>query len=146
MRNSKGFTVMELAVVLTIACILSGIAIHTLSASAPGKHLSGAVAAFQNDLTRARMEALKNGRQYKVAVSGSDYTLSMGDKAAGSTVWTADTTGSLPYPDVTFDSASGDFTFDPRGTASQTADIVLKNGKGETRTLSVTVAGRIRSS
>ena len=146
MGNKKGFTVLELAFVLAIAGILGGIAFHSISSAVPGKHLSGATSAFQSDLNRAKMAALKSGKQYRVTVSGSDYTLSVGDLASGSTSWTADATASLPYPDVTFDNTSGNFIFDPRGTASQTADIILTNDEGETRTVSVTIAGRIRSS
>lgn len=148
MHNDKGFTLLELIVVLAIGAVLTAVAVHTISSRVPGQHLKGASLAFQSDLNRAKMEALKSRKQYKVTVSGNSYTFLIGNLASGSSSWTADSTMSLPYPDVTFSSTSGDFIFDPRGTASSTGtgNIVLTNSATTaTRTISVSLAGRIRS-
>lgn len=146
MQNNKGFTLLELIFVLVIGAILAAIAVGTISSRVPGKHLNGSAQVFRSDLNRAKMEALRSGRQYQVTVNNNNYTISIGDRASGSVTWTQVATESLPYADVTFLTTSGNFTFDPRGTASQTANIVLTNVDGDSRTLSVTVAGRIRSS
>lgn len=144
MRNNKGFTVLELVIALAIGAVLTAVAVHTISSKIPGKHLSGATLALQSDLSLAKMEALKSGKQYMVTVSGSSYTFSVGDKASGSGTWTIDSSSALPYPDVTL--TGGPIVFDPRGTVSSSTDITLENSEGIKRTISVSIAGRIRSS
>ena len=146
MQNNKGFTVLELVVVLAIGVVMVAIAVGKISSGVPGHHLNGAALTLRTELNNAKTQALQNGVQYEVSVSGNEYTFTKGDLSSGTDFTDGSlpkTTRPLPYSDVTL--SGGPFVFDPRGTASWTNDITLTNDAG-TRTFSVTVAGRIRSS
>lgn len=143
MQNNKGFTVLELVVVLAIGVVMVAIAVGKISSGVPGHHLNGAALTLRTELNNAKTQALQDGVQYKVTVSGNSYSFWKGTLASGAAFPSATETKNLPYPDVSL--SGGDFIFDPRGTASSTADIVLTNEAG-TRTFSVSIAGRIRSS
>jgi hypothetical protein len=109
-----------------------------------GKYLKGTTRTLRSDLNTAKMRALKDGVQYKVTVNDGSYTFWSGDLASGSTSWTSVTTTLAPHSSIVL--SGGDFIFDPRGTASMSAPITLTNSHGVTRTLTVTLAGRIQSS
>lgn len=146
-KNNKGFTVLEMVVVLAIGATMAALAIGKISSSVPAQHLNGATLALRTELTNAKTQALKDGVQYQVSVGGNEYTFTKGDLSSGTDftdTTLVSTTKPLPYSDITL--TGGPIVFDPRGTVSNNPAITVTNDESDFRTISVTIAGRIRSS
>jgi prepilin-type N-terminal cleavage/methylation domain-containing protein len=67
-RTSRGFTLVELAVVLAIIVVLSALAIPNIARQRPRARLASATAELQSLLHAARQQALASGRDVWVVV------------------------------------------------------------------------------
>ena len=66
-RVTRGFSLIELLVVLLIFAILIGIAVPTLTANLPERHLAAAGDMFANDINYARAKAQSTGNPVYLA-------------------------------------------------------------------------------
>jgi len=140
MRQTKGFTIIEMMVTVSIVAILAAIAIPTYYGLMPRYRLNGAARQVMGDLVNARMNAVKLNTDVDVDFT-SLYTYEFSGGSYNPAFDIRD-----HYPGVQFNADPSNFTFTSRGTtqdgASHTA--TLKNSKNATRTITVNVAGQIK--
>ena len=145
-KNHKGFTLVELIIVVALAAFLSGIGVWYATSTAPAFRLNGAVSLVRGDLYTAKVRAAKNNRQYNVVFTTNGYQVQRGTSGAGS--FTADaveiTRTFAEYPGITVKAdATDDPVFSPRGI-STAGTITLQNTSGDTKSITMSIAGRIK--
>jgi len=162
MNNNKGFTLMELMVVVGILAILVSMAVPEFKRWNASQRLSASVRRIHSALQLARLEAIKEGRNVVVVFSegtGLSGTYSAfvdddGDRAldTGETVIAS---GSLPAP-ITINSARFDLGgtgtldklkthFDSRGlTTGRNGEIQMTNLYGKAVRVVLNSAGSSR--
>ncbi|HWP58736.1 MAG TPA: GspH/FimT family pseudopilin [Candidatus Acidoferrales bacterium] len=127
----RGFTVLELLMVLVVASVLMGIAVPSFQSWLPTLRLSNAARQVATDLQLARMRAISSNTDTTVAFSTGTGTYSFGGESR-----------SLPqlFPGITISSASNP-TFTARGTANAVT-ITLTNGSSQ-KLVCVKAVGRV---
>ena len=94
----RGFTLLELLLVLAILAILAGLAVPTFDSMISSRRLLQSVERLQNELLEARVQAMKTGQAqvFRATVHGNSYSITpwlSGDEdrdaSAGATVMTS---------------------------------------------------------
>jgi len=143
--KERGFTLVELIIVIAIMAILAAIAAPNYQSFMTQRRLNGAARQFMSDLMLARMQAVTQNNNFKVSFRNyHEYQILDDDNNNG----TADTGEALvikniqtDYHDVTFSRIASP-VFEPRGTAINTSATVT-NPAGS-KTISVNIAGRVK--
>ncbi len=148
MHNQKGFSLIELIVVITIIAIAVGIIIPVYSSMKPKLRLNGAARQMQGDLMRAKMQAVSQNNKFRIIyVDDHQYKIlddddDSGDVNGNESIVTKDI--QTNYYDVTYSSSnSNNLIFSPRGTVANLTTITLTNPSG-TSTVSVSITGRVK--
>ncbi len=150
MRNSaeKGFTLLELMIVIAVIGILSAIAAPNLQNYMAQRRLNGAARQVMGDLMAARMKAVSLNQRVKVSFTSDHEYEIWNDADSSGTV--ADNEGAdiemdihTDYYDVTF-SASANPVFQTRGTVSPGSTITLTNSSGSKYVKVALITGRIK--
>ena len=146
MGNDKGFSTLELMIVIGLMTILSGIATLSYLTMRPAMRLNGAGQQVKGDLMKARMKAVSQNKYFKVFFIDDHQYKQCDDANNDGTV--ADGEGDVQliniqekYPGVTF-TASADPVFTTRGTAINSS-ITISSASG-TKSISVGITGRIK--
>ncbi len=151
-KAQKGFSIVELIIVMTLAGILALLSYFGVQSILPGYRLNGAARMVRGDLYNAKMLATKRNLQYRVVFnagnkvnSSNDYELQRGTTSSGAfSLDQVELSRTFSdYPGVTLNSATADPVFSPRGTASSVT-ITLENTEGKTKTITTSIAGRIK--
>lgn len=148
MRQVRGFTTIELMIVIAIFGILAAVAIPGFVSQMPRYRLNGAARQVMGDLMWARMQAVSLNRRVKVFFFNNHEYKICDDADNNGTV--ADGEGDVQvkdiqdnYHDVTFDlTATADPVFSPRGTATNRT-ITLTNSNGS-KSITISIAGRVK--
>ena len=149
MRNSSGFTVIELMVIIAIVATLAAIAIPNFIGWLPKRHLQSSASDVQAAINLAKMTAIKentnvdlefdpNTEKYKISYTdldrdGNPFLRTFRDKRLSPGI-------NLQSTDFT----DNKLTFTSRGLAMEGGDIILKNKRGEERKINVTITGMSR--
>ncbi|MCU0708766.1 MAG: prepilin-type N-terminal cleavage/methylation domain-containing protein [Pirellula sp.] len=97
-NRKRGFTLLELLLVLAILAIMASIAVPTFESMISSRRIQQSIERLQNELLEARVEAMKTGQAqvFRATIHGDSYSISpwlSGDEAsdasAGATVMTA---------------------------------------------------------
>ncbi len=141
--KKSGFTVLELIVAIGIAMVVLGIAVPSFMTWLPTLRLSSGARQVATDLQVARMKAISQNTRYKMTFVGSvpgatSYRI---EKDSGGFVLES---GPFSLPDgITVSGLVGASEFQPRGTASATSTITLKNINSETKSVQIAIVGRV---
>ncbi len=143
---SKGFTLMELMIVLGIMSITLMLTNMWLSTQLPHWRLNGAVRQVVSDLVAAKMKAVVERNRQRIFFQDNRHYVILDDKNnngkidVGEHQVTRDI--QADYQDITM-TASNNPSFLPRGTASNLASITLTNSAGS-RKITVSITGRVK--
>jgi len=143
---AKGFTLMELMIVLGIMSVTFMLTNMWLSSQLPRWRLNGAVRQVMSDLVAAKMKAVVERNRQRIFFQDHRHYLILDDKNnngkidAGEHQEIRDIQAN--YLDVTM-TASNNPSFLPRGTASNLASIILTNSAGS-RKITVSITGRVK--
>lgn len=147
--RQRGFTLIEMMIVIAVMGILAVMSYFAASALLPGYRLNGAIRMVRGDLYNAKMLAAKRHRQYRVNFAADGYDVERGTSSSGAFSLDAVeySRDFSDYTDVTVKiAASSNPTFSPRGTASNVADptVTLQHAGGNEKTITISITGKIK--
>jgi type IV fimbrial biogenesis protein FimT len=145
--DQRGFTLVEMMIVVALAAILAAIAVPNIMAQMPKYRLNGAARQVLSELMAARMQAVSQNNEAKVFFLDNHRYMILDDDDNDGTADTGEATQTkdiqTDYHDVTFNPIPGiNPVFQPRGTASNMT-IILANSSG-TKTITISTAGRVK--
>jgi prepilin-type N-terminal cleavage/methylation domain-containing protein len=136
-NRQKGFSLVEVIIVIAIISILAAVGIPNLLSYLPKSRLSGAARIVAGDLMATRMEAVKLNRTAYMEHQGArTYQIAY----LGVVLRSRDLNDD--YADVSI----ADFnriSFNSRGAGTGSATVTL-SGPGGSKTISVNIAGRVK--
>ncbi len=142
----KGFTLMELMIVLGILSITLMLTNMWLSTQLPQWRLNGAIRQVMSDLAAAKMKAVVEQNGQRVFFQDHRNYLILDDKNNNGKIDVGEPQEvrdiQVDYHDVTL-TASNNPSFLPRGTASNLASITLTNPAGSKK-ITVSITGRVK--
>jgi len=159
-KNSRGFSLVELAVVLSVAAIMAAVSIPILSSAMQGMKLGSDAKSVATTLTYARVSAASRLTRYRMSIdptnnqwsllrwnrTSSTYeieqatnTLSDGISNSGIRFKALSTNGPTGFPSAT----STTITFDSRGIPMEGAGIVYLAGRDADFAVAISPSGKI---
>lgn len=113
--NSRGFSLLEILVVVLAGTILSAMAIPVVNASMTTMRLSSTASAMSSAVSNTRYRAIKDSQIYTLVLTTPANTYVVTDTGTG----TSDPLAPLPYPAIALNGAASTtytFTLCPNGT------------------------------
>ncbi len=139
--SDRGFTVIELIVVLAVALIVMGVALPNMISWLPNYRLSSGARQVAGDLQLARMKAISQNTKYRLifgSLPSTSYTI---EKDNGGF---ATESGPFSLPDgITVTVVSATSEFQARGTVNAASVITLQNITSLTKQVQISIVGRV---
>jgi type II secretion system protein H len=142
MKSRKGFTLVELMIVIALLAIVATIAGLSLHAYTLNRNLKSAAREIVSDFFVYKSRAVSEGKTYRIAfdVAGSSYTIQPGTA-------TPVTRSPMAFgSDIRITAANfgagHTVNFLPRGTVSPFGNIKLENSRQSSATIKVNITGR----
>ena len=158
--SARGFSLLELAIVVAIVAIVGAAALPSFTGFIDAKRLEGAATRLAADVQFARSEAIARNRPLRLTiVAGADATCwvvhtGAGDDCSCGVAGVACTNGALAIKSVVLATAErvavagnvASIVFDPlHGTSTPTGTLSLSDVRGRSVRHVVNVLGRVRS-
>ncbi len=137
MKN-KGFSLIEMVVVVAILSIFIGMGSISFHKLAPKYNLIGAVQEIHSQMNKARYMAIFKGTKVRVKFAQNSYILEKYDRNQGKWISTQ-----LNLLDGVIIQANNTPTFHPKGTVSNLASIHISNSWGAYK-ITMAISGRIK--
>lgn len=149
LRDQKGFSLVEIIVVVSILAIVSAIAIPSLIRYVSNSNLKSAARDVASDILNLRERSIAENRMYKISISVADnnYTIDQCNAtgsscAAYTAIETKSPTAFGTGITITGNTYTGNaITFQTRGTA-EAGSISLTNSRGSTATITSNITGK----
>jgi prepilin-type N-terminal cleavage/methylation domain-containing protein len=144
--SRRGFTLLELLIAITLAGVLSAIALPSVQRQVERWRIGAAARQVVMDLKAARARAIAGGAAERIhfAVASATYQLER-QRPGGAYAAIAPATRLPDGVRVVDCTAAGDGVgFRPRGYAITFGTITLRNASGDERRVIVDIAGRLR--
>ena len=142
---NKGFTILEIVIVVTIFGIVAAIAIPNMIGQMPRYRLKGAARQIMGDLMWARMQAVSQKNEFKIFfVNDHEYKIlddDDNDGKADSGEWTEIKEIRNRYHDVSISMTANPIFF-PRGSASIGTITVIN--PGGSKKVKIHLTGRVK--
>jgi len=138
MKNNKGFTILELIIVIVITAILATFAVPSIRSWRANSSLSGDIRTLKADFEFARSRAIRDNTPITISFNtgNNSYSIDSVPPVSRSLVGTSISTN--------LTGAATTITFDSRGrAANNTGSVTLSNGSRNT-TVSVSMIGSIQ--
>jgi prepilin-type N-terminal cleavage/methylation domain-containing protein len=146
MGSGRGFSLLELIVVLSLVSILAGLGGLAHQTLRPRLNLSMAARELMMDLKLVRMRAVAEHVNYRIVFPGGSASYQPQRKVTGG-YKNEGRPVSLPRGILIADCTARDgaISFVPRGTAGSFGTVTIRNETGEERHVSVNIAGQMRA-
>ena len=150
MRNSSGFTLIELIIAMAVFAILAAIAIPNYIGWLPKRHLQSSAVAVQAAINLAKITAIRENTDVVLTFDPANESyLAFIDTDEDGSQDTGERTirNKRMSPGINLQSTTltdDKLTFNSRGLADAGGDITLINRRGEDRTINVTITGMSR--
>ncbi len=149
-RKNKGFTLIELMIVMAILGIVLAIAAPNFTKYLHNTNLKNAVRDLAGDIHNTKQTAAAQAVHYEMIFDNTNNKYEIKKCGSNSTdpcnVKTADKSPASVAGYIAIDSLtypSSKISFQPRGTISPSGSITLKNDKGSTATITSTIMGKV---
>ena len=152
-NNKQGISSMELAIVLALIAIMATMTIPYLGGWLKHYRTVGAARDVASTLQEARIKAVANNREWRVAFNQTNdtYWLEQGDAMSGSSTWTVQGgTKALPKGVIFTDNTGADISgtsniqFNPSGTSGVGSIYILGQDGTRYYITVLTTTGRVR--
>jgi Tfp pilus assembly protein FimT len=160
-KNSRGFSLIELAISLSMVIIMAAVSIPMLTSAMRGIKLSSDAKSIATSMTYARVSAASQVTRYRMSIGldSNQWSLSKWDRTSETYELEQATntlSGGVSNSGIRFKSTSStaptgfpttsttQITFDSRGIPIEGAGIVYLSGKGGDFAVSVSMAGKIQ--
>ncbi|MGQ4809559.1 hypothetical protein NKDENANG_02977 [Candidatus Entotheonellaceae bacterium PAL068K] len=145
--NPRGFSLIELVVVIAVIGILAGILASNLISQMPKYRLNGATRQLAWDLMAARIQAIGRNRKSKVFFPNNHQYKTCYDANNDGTVDDCEGNGLTKdiqryYSDVTI-IPNNEPIFLPKGTVTNLPSIIVSNPAGS-KIITISIAGRVK--
>jgi prepilin-type N-terminal cleavage/methylation domain-containing protein len=132
-NDKKGFTLLEMMIVVTLIAILSAVAVISIKSNMPQYYLSGAARQVLTDLMLARSKAVSNNSATTVTFSSTGYsiggvTTDISSQFRGVTLSTKSTTGIITFYTMGTTSGSDTITLTSPGLTSKLVVVSAAGG------------------
>ena len=144
-RRQRGFSLIEMVVVLALSSIAALIAVPRMSAFHAQFQLAGAANQLAFDIARARIQAIGQHKCVRILMTGTTQyvrqTSAATSATACSTTWTTAQTMTLPTG-VTSAGSARQVCFGERGLATVNDAIAVSNSLSRTKTIATSLIGQ----
>ena len=148
-HSQKGFSLIEVMIVMAVTVILSGLASVSFISQLPHHRLNGAARDMVSDLRWARQLALAERRPVSVVLDleTDRYRIERQSRPGIPIGWVRDLQNRRQgFGEVDLVSSSGGrtLTFYPQGTTNTWTTIIIRNKSGEERRITLVATGRVK--
>lgn len=145
MMKNKGFTLIELMVVIIIMGLMAGLSVPAITGNLPTYRLNNDIRSVTNGLMLARSYAISSGVPYLCTFTkdASSYRIVKDENTNHAVDVGEKTTVTQLSRGITINSATVTIIFSPRGNADVSGNVTLINNKNMTRTVYVPLSGTI---
>lgn len=149
MPERRGFTLIEVMIIIVIAGVLMLVAFPKMSQALVRANVNGARSAVASTFARARAAAVERGRGTRVRLTGNRLYVTSAPRLVPLSGSTLDTVGTVQNLNqqfgVTATLDNDDLGFDPRGFGTNTGTTTVSVTKSSyTKTLIISPFGRLK--
>jgi len=156
MRNKKGFSLLELMIVIAIIAIVSAVAIPALLSWLPGYRLRAAVRDLKSDMVLSRLRAIRENASVATNFNtgGNSYTIFVDDGAGGGVAdnWVQDgdevrlkqvvIPNGVDMYEASFAFGNPQCRFTGRGLPNGGGHVYMRNTEGDLLGITLSLVGR----